>query len=77
MCDNLRLVKQGIMNEEDITLTPDQCLKIMKTIEEKYGNGKDEEEFHLCADELMEMILIKHGYMPIVQIFERNAKWYC
>ena len=77
MEEKLHLVKEGIMDANEKDFSIENCERIMLEIEKKYGNGEDEEEFHHCGDELMELILIKYGYEQIVNIFERNAKWYC
>ena len=57
-------------------LTPKEAENRMLFIEQEYGNGKSEEDFHVEADNLMCDILKELGYEEVVRIFRRNPKWY-
>lgn len=57
-------------------MTPKEFESEMLYLEQEYGNGKDEEEFHLLGDKLMMKILCQLGYIDGVEIFVRNPKWY-
>lgn len=57
-------------------MTPKEFENGMLFLEQEYGNGKDEEEFHREGDDLMKKILIQLGYESGIEIFDRNPKWY-
>ena len=57
-------------------MTPKEFESKMLYLEQEYGNGKDEEEFHGKADDLMKSVLCQLGYEDGVEIFDRNPKWY-
>lgn len=58
-------------------MTPEEFEQAMFKLEQLYGNGKDEEEFHIEGEKLMMNVLIQHGYEAGVEVFDRNPKWYC
>ena len=45
-------------------------------IQQEYGNGEDEEEFHKLADGIMCEVLNQLGYGEGIEVFHRNPKWY-
>lgn len=57
-------------------MTPKEFENTMLFLEQEYGNGKDEEEFHHEADVLITKLLKQLGYENGVEIFDRNPKWY-
>ena len=58
-------------------MTPEEFKNRMLYLEQEYGNGEDEEEFHKEADDLMCKVLEGLGYEDGIEIFNRNPKWYC
>ena len=64
------------MVEEQFHITPHEFKNRMLFLEQEYGNGKDEEEFHREADYLICEIMKSLGYEEGIEIFERNPKWY-
>lgn len=57
-------------------ITPKEFKEEMQKLEELYGNGKDEEEFHIEADHLICKVMANLGYYDGIRIFERNSKWW-
>ena len=57
-------------------MSPKEFKNRMLFLEQEYGNGKDEEEFHRQGDELMMEALRQLGYEDGILIFDRNPKWY-
>ena len=58
-------------------ITPSEFKDKMLKLEEEFGSGKDEEEFHIEADKLICQIMREFGYGEGINIFERNPIWYC
>ncbi len=58
-------------------IQPDDFKNEMLYLEQEYGNGEDEEEFHKLADDIMCEVLNQLGYGEGIEVFRRNPKWYC